>query len=386
MEGLQEIASALFGTKSIEQAVASGAVGNMQMVYGTAMSDSSDGSVLVRLDGGDVTVADTEGILSGDALLVDVGIGIVCTGTGATSETFALWSTVDNLSICIGAGGVYSLRCNIATTATSGTASIVLGNQTVATVDIADVVSAGMAYTLSITSELPTTVTSDEADMKLTLANVTGDVTVSQAQLVAGDGVADETVVELPTSVAANEGDILGVALVGGTFADATVISNVGSGDEINGNATAAKESADAAMTTAETTRDTVEVSCVTFDDMTDYATKESVAKAQEDIVNRIATVELSVDSLSETTQAVNDYMDFGRESGKPTLTIGTTESQAKTKITNTAILFVSDDVELMRLDAEKQAVITSELYLGNYKLHFDSDTDRLQVRYVGSN
>lgn len=64
-----------------------------------------------------------------------------------------------------------------------------------------------------------------------------------------------------------------------------------------------------------------------------------------------------SIDQLSSTDGSIHQWMSFGSESGKPTLTIGTSDSEIVSKQTNSGLSYQTrGGTELLSLDAQSRS------------------------------
>ena len=84
---------------------------------------------------------------------------------------------------------------------------------------------------------------------------------------------------------------------------------------------------------------------------------------------------------MSTTVKNVNDYMTFARESGQPTLTIGSSSSSFRTKLTNTSEKFMQGDQTIMELDGVTSTVKASRVQMGHYQWR-DTGTS-MQLIYI---
>ena len=123
-----------------------------------------------------------------------------------------------------------------------------------------------------------------------------------------------------------------------------------------------------------------------TLDELTtsivkDYATKTQLEQTSTSITSRIQTTEKTVSGMSDTVKKVDDYMTFARENDQPTLTIGSSASSFRTKLTNTGEKFMQGDQTIMELDGLTSTVKASRVQLGHYQWR-DTRTS-MQLVYI---
>ena len=112
-----------------------------------------------------------------------------------------------------------------------------------------------------------------------------------------------------------------------------------------------------------------------------EYATKTQLEQTSTSITSRIQTTETTVAGMSTTVKNVDDYMTFARESGHPTLTIGSSSSSFRTKLTNTSEKFMQGDQTIMELDGVTSTVKASRVQMGHYQWR-DTGTS-MQLVYI---
>lgn len=132
---------------------------------------------------------------------------------------------------------------------------------------------------------------------------------------------------------------------------------------------------------TAESIRSTVAATYVNNKTLSSYATKSQLEQTSTSLTSRIQTTEKTVSGMSTTVKNVNDYMTFARESGQPTLTIGSSSSSFRTKLTNTSEKFMQGDQTIMELDGVTSTVKTSRVQMGHYQWR-DTGTS-MQLVYI---
>nr|DAV22647.1 MAG TPA: Putative tail protein [Caudoviricetes sp.] len=123
-----------------------------------------------------------------------------------------------------------------------------------------------------------------------------------------------------------------------------------------------------------------------TADSLAEKVTKEYVTRTQFEqtatsLTSRIQTTETTVSGMSSTVKNVNDYMTFAREDNKPTLTIGSSSSSFRTKLTNTGEKFMQGDQTIMELDGVTSTVKASRVQMGHYQWR-DTGTS-MQLVYI---
>lgn len=132
---------------------------------------------------------------------------------------------------------------------------------------------------------------------------------------------------------------------------------------------------------TAESIKSTVAATYVNNKTLSSYATKSQLEQTSTSLTSRIQTTEKTVSGMSTTVKNVNDYMTFARESGHPTLTIGSSSSSFRTKLTNTSEKFMQGDQTIMELDGVTSTVKASRVQMGHYQWR-DTGTS-MQLVYV---
>lgn len=132
---------------------------------------------------------------------------------------------------------------------------------------------------------------------------------------------------------------------------------------------------------TAESIRSTVAATYVNNETLSSYATKSQLEQTSTSLTSRIQTTETTVSGMSTTVKNVNDYMTFARESGQPTLTIGSSSSSFRTKLTNTSEKFMQGDQTIMELDGVTSTMKASRVQMGHYQWR-DTGTS-MQLVYI---
>lgn len=125
----------------------------------------------------------------------------------------------------------------------------------------------------------------------------------------------------------------------------------------------------------------TVAATYVNNETLSSYATKSQLEQTSTSLTSRIQTTETTVSGMSTTVKNVNDYMTFARESGHPTLTIGSSSSSFRTKLTNTSEKFMQGDQTIMELDGVTSTVKASRVQMGHYQWR-DTGTS-MQLVYI---
>lgn len=126
---------------------------------------------------------------------------------------------------------------------------------------------------------------------------------------------------------------------------------------------------------TAESIKSTVAATYVNNKTLSSYATKSQLEQTSTSLTSRIETTETTVSGMSTTVKNVNDYMTFARENDQPTLTIGTSSSQFRTKITNTGEKFIQGNQTIMELDGLESIAKVKTLQTGKYRWTEIDDT-----------
>lgn len=132
---------------------------------------------------------------------------------------------------------------------------------------------------------------------------------------------------------------------------------------------------------TAESIKSTVAATYVNNKALSSYATKSQLEQTSTSLTSRIQTTETTVSGMSTTVKNVNNYMTFARESGQPTLTIGSSSSSFRTKLTNTSEKFMQGDQTIMELDGVTSTVKASRVQMGHYQWR-DTGTS-MQLVYI---
>lgn len=132
---------------------------------------------------------------------------------------------------------------------------------------------------------------------------------------------------------------------------------------------------------TAESIKSTVAATYVNNQTLSSYATKSQLEQTSTSLTSRIQTTEKSVSGMSTTVKNVNDYMTFARENNQPTLTIGSSSSSFRTKLTNTGEKFMQGDQTIMELDGITSTVKASRVQMGHYQWR-DTGTS-MQLVYI---
>lgn len=132
---------------------------------------------------------------------------------------------------------------------------------------------------------------------------------------------------------------------------------------------------------TAESIKSSVAATYVNNETLSSYATKSQLEQTSTSLTSRIQTTEKTVSGMSTTVKNVDDYMTFARESGHPTLTIGSSSSSFRTKLTNTSEKFMQGDQTIMELDGITSTVKASRVQMGHYQWR-DTGTS-MQLVYI---
>lgn len=131
----------------------------------------------------------------------------------------------------------------------------------------------------------------------------------------------------------------------------------------------------------ADSIKSTVAATYVNNETLSSYATKSQLEQTSTSLTSRIQTTEKSVSGMSTTVKNVNDYMTFARENNQPTLTIGSSSSSFRTKLTNTGEKFMQGDQTIMELDGITSTVKASRVQMGHYQWR-DTGTS-MQLVYI---
>jgi hypothetical protein len=125
----------------------------------------------------------------------------------------------------------------------------------------------------------------------------------------------------------------------------------------------------------------TVAATYVNNQTLSSYATKSQLEQTSTSLTSRIQTTEKTVSGMSTTVKNVDDYMTFARENNQPTLTIGSSSSSFRTKLTNTGEKFMQGDQTIMELDGITSTVKASRVQMGHYQWR-DTGTS-MQLIYI---
>ena len=132
---------------------------------------------------------------------------------------------------------------------------------------------------------------------------------------------------------------------------------------------------------TAESIKSTVAATYVNNETLSSYATKSQLEQTSTSLTSRIQTTEKTLSGVQETVKHVDDYMTFAREDDHPTLTIGSSSSSFRTKLTNTGEKFMQGDQTIMELDGITSTVKASRVQMGHYQWR-DTGTS-MQLVYI---
>lgn len=141
------------------------------------------------------------------------------------------------------------------------------------------------------------------------------------------------------------------------------------------------KETRSAITQRADQITSTVAATYVNNQTLSSYATKSQLEQTSTSLTSRIQTTEKTVSGMSTTVKNVNDYMTFARENNQPTLTIGSSSSSFRTKLTNTSEKFMQGDQTIMELDGVTSTVKASRVQMGHYQWR-DTGTS-MQLVYI---
>ena len=132
---------------------------------------------------------------------------------------------------------------------------------------------------------------------------------------------------------------------------------------------------------TAESIKSTVAATYVNNQTLSSYATKSQLDQTATSLTSRIQTTETTVNGMNTTVKQVNNYMTFASEDSEPTLTIGSSSSSFRTKLTNTSEKFMQGDQTIMELDGVTSTVKASRVQMGHYQWR-DTGTS-MQLVYI---
>lgn len=125
----------------------------------------------------------------------------------------------------------------------------------------------------------------------------------------------------------------------------------------------------------------TVAATYVNNQTLSSYVTKSQLEQTSTSLTSHIQTTEKIVSGMSTTVKNINDYMTFARENNQPTLTIGSSSSSFRTKLTNTGEKFMQGDQTIMELDGITSTVKASRVQMGHYQWR-DTGTS-MQLIYI---
>lgn len=132
---------------------------------------------------------------------------------------------------------------------------------------------------------------------------------------------------------------------------------------------------------TAESIKSIVAATYVNNQTLSSYATKSQLEQTSTSLTTRIQTTEKTVSGMNETVKNVEDYMTFASEDNEPTLTIGSSSSSFRTKLTNTSEKFMQGGQTIMELDGVTSAVKASRVQMGHYQ--WQNNGTSLQLVYM---
>ena len=132
---------------------------------------------------------------------------------------------------------------------------------------------------------------------------------------------------------------------------------------------------------TAESIKSSVAATYVNNKTLSSYATNSQLEQTSTSLTSRIRTTETKVEDMSTTVKNVDDYMTFARENDNPTLTIGSSSSSFRTKLTNASEKFMQGNQTIMELDGVTSTVKTSRVQMGHYQWR-DTGTS-IQLVYI---
>ena len=132
---------------------------------------------------------------------------------------------------------------------------------------------------------------------------------------------------------------------------------------------------------TSESIKSSVAATYVNNETLSSYATKSQLEQTSTSLTSRIQTTETTVSGMNTTVNNVNNYMTFSSEDAQPTLTIGSSSSSFRTKLTNTGEKFMQGDQTIMELDGITSTVKASRVQMGHYQWR-DTGTS-MQLVYI---
>lgn len=220
----------------------------------------------------------------------------------------------------------------------------------------------------SRTSTVVGTATSDSADGKVSV-DLGGDV-VSQ------DG---KQSVEVQTTADVREGDSVVVSLVGadGTAKAATATGAIGGGDRTREE-----------VRTVSSTVDTVST---TLTQETSYF-EASINTVSETLTTRADSTDAALASTQETLASEiserRSYMRFEESGGSPMLALGSSDSPAQMRLTNSQLQFLYQDEVMAHMGSDalhiSNADVTSALTLGDWAV-VPRSNGNLSVKWMGA-
>lgn len=219
----------------------------------------------------------------------------------------------------------------------------------------------------SRTSTVVGTAMGDSEDGKV-LVDLGGDV-VSQ------DG---SQYVEVPTTADIREGDRAVVTLSGadGTAKATTATGAIGGGDRTR--------------TEVRTVSSTVDTVSTTLTQETSYF-EASITTVSETLTSRADSTDAALASAQETLadeiSQRRTYLRFEDESGQPTLALGSSDSPAQMRLTNTQLQFRYQDEVMAYMSSDAlhiaNADVTSALTLGDWAV-VPRSNGNLSVKWMG--
>lgn len=151
--------------------------------------------------------------------------------------------------------------------------------------------------------------------------------------------------------------------------------------DDLANNYSTTTEMQSSINQTAESIKSTVAATYVNNEAISSYATKSQLEQTSTSLTSRIQTTEKTLSGVQETVKHVDDYMTFAHEDEQPTLTIGSSSSSFRTKLTNTGEKFMQADQTIMELDGITSTVKASRVQMGHYQWR-DTGTS-MQLVYI---
>lgn len=312
-------------------------------------------------------------------LLIGTETPFTMTGNNTVNQTNSMYHLFNNAVRSL-PSGTYVIVCDVVGTVAGGSA-IIRWNDTPYDIQLP-------RFNISTTGHHVNhkfTLTADSSQVAtgigLRLDNVTGKVTVSHMKLEYGNKATAWS--PAPEDLKIDASNKANTALSESKkYTDAQLkITSESITSTVSKTYATKTETHSAINQRADQISSTVAATYVNNETLSSYATKSQLEQTSTSLTSRIQTTEKTVSGMSTTVKNVDDYMTFARESGQPTLTIGSSSSSFRTKLTNTSEKFMQGDQTIMELDGVTSTVKASRVQMGHYQWR-DTGTS-MQLVYI---